>query len=180
MVSLWAMLERHLGVSLCNHSNFTGALWQTDNRVREEFLFSSLSLPCFFLPPTCSHFHFCLWQLSGFSHLYKISFHAPGLVCLEFFFLIFTHKVWATAPWMLLTAVEGIILCRLQSPDTLKDPFNCLRISFSQKLSLHLKKAKCALKIQFQPWIPLFIFQRLCCQTMVLHLRLITLRICNA
>lgn len=37
-------------MSPCNHGNFPGALWRTDNRVREEFLFSSSPLPPSLLP----------------------------------------------------------------------------------------------------------------------------------
>lgn len=45
---------------------------------------------------------------------------------------------------------------------------------------LHWSKGKCALKVLSQPVILLSTFQRLCCQAMVLPLRLISLRICNA
>ena len=79
-----------------NHSNFPGALWRTDNRVREEFLFSSSPLPPS-LPLTCSHFHSSLGQFVGSSHLTGFSLTLLARFFF-FFFLPFMCLLWSLSP----------------------------------------------------------------------------------
>lgn len=176
-------------MSPCNHSNFPGALWQTDNRVREELLFSSSplppSLPLFFPPSHLFSLPFLSWAVCWILASYGIFLLAAALSssssALFFFLLPFMCALKFPSPAK--AAPDNCCHnCLLSMRATFMDSQNCLRTLFLyiQRGILHWHREKCAPKALSQPVIPLSTFQRLCCQTMVLPLRPIGLRICNA
>lgn len=156
--------------------------------MREEFLFSSSPLPPFlplFFPP--SH----LFSLPFLSRAVCWILASYGIFlfrgCPVFFFFscffffpllpfMYTLKFPSPAP------DNCCHNCLLSMRVTFMDSQNCLRTLFLyiQWAVLHWHREKCAPKALSQPVIPLSTFQRLCCQTMVLPLRPIGLRICNA
>lgn len=129
-------LKRTLRRESRNHSNFPGALWRTDNRVREEFLFLLLhpSLPSS-LPLTCSHFHSSLGQFVGFSHPILFSFMQPAF----WMFLFFLHVCFLKCKHLPCEiAIAVTTWCYLFSV-TFMDPRNYLGTLFpsNQKPVLH-------------------------------------------
>lgn len=163
-------------MSPCNHSNFPGALWRTDNSVRGvPFLF--------FTPPSFPPSHlFSLpllsWAVCWILHLTGFSLTQPACFCAFYV----DSEVWILAQRKAAAdnCCHNCLLLSLWV--TCMDSQNYLRTLFLciQKAVLCWHRQKCAPKALSQPVTPLSTFQRLCCQTMVLPLRAIALRICNA
>lgn len=74
---------------------------------------SSFSLFYPSLPPTCSHFHFSLLQVVGFSHLtgFFLLCIWSGLLNLNFFIFNLCSEVWMSAPQMFLQTTVATTGC---------------------------------------------------------------------
>lgn len=167
-------LKRTLRRESRNHSNFPGALWRTDNRVREEFLF------CFFTPPSLPPFF-------PPSHLFSLSFPSRA-VC----WIFPSYTVFLYAAAFLLFLFSFCVLSKVQT-SALRNSLCCSYLMwsvfrhfngpsqlFGDFICVHPESCfaleKCAPEALCQLVMPLSTFQRLCCQTMVLPPRPITLR----